>query len=584
MWKKSASVAATAAVSLGYFGDKFAINSALCREDANQNEDLLERYREQQAEWEMAMADHRKQQVEWQKSAQDQKEKQREWDDAMDLYKQQLAAYEATSTLDVEHTANASPDNFGLRISKFLRDVKLVVGESQVDVDEAELQARGKPWNSYHSCTRIPNVILTPHTTEQVSGIMKLCHKYDIPVVPIGGGTSLEGQTLATYGGISLDFNSMKAIVELNEDDLDVTVQAGLGYVELNELLRDKGVWFPLDPGPGASIGGMCATRCSGSTAVRYGSMRENVLQLTAVLPDGTIVKTGTRARKSSAGYDLTRLFIGSEATLAVITEATLKIHPIPKHSYALRLSFPSVFEASCCARDTLKTGLSVGRLEMIDEIMVQDINKANPHLKGGAWKEEVTLLYELTGPSSTSVMEQIDYLKEVASKNKCSGIKVATDKEDVKQIWQIRKECLWSAMSVCPDLEPMITDVCVPLTKLPELIQETRKHTDASPLHCPMIAHAGDGNFHSLIMFDPKDLAQKAEAQRLADLMATNAIKLGGTCTGEHGVGVGKKKHLCNEAGDGSMKLMYIIKDAIDPLGILNPGKILDSHRRDEE
>ena len=463
-------------------------------------------------------------------------------------------------------------------VDKLIDDLKGVLKADQIDVTKEECELRGKPWNSYHNSVNHPDAILQPETTEDVSSIMRLCSLHNIPVIPYGGGTSLEGQLLTPEGGISLDFCRMKKVIAVREGDLDVTVQAGLGYIELNEYLRPTGLWFPLDPGPGATIGGMVATRCSGSTAVRYGSMRENVLNVTAVMSDGTIVRTGGRARKSSAGYDLTRLFVGSEGTLAVVTEATLKVHPIPTVSHAVRIAFPTVELAAKCASETLRKGLTVGRCELMDEVMVRDINLANPQLPsmGGAWAEEVTLLYELTGPSESSVAEQTATLKELATKNNATAVKICTEPEQTALIWKTRKECLWSTMSQHPGLEPMITDVCVPLSHLPELIREARRELDASPLHCPIIAHAGDGNIHVLIMFDTAVTAQKVEAQRLADLMARHAIRLGGTCTGEHGVGVGKRHLLKEELGAGSIAIMRSIKDSLDPANLLNPGKVL--------
>ena len=447
-----------------------------------------------------------------------------------------------------------------------------------------ECAARGKPWNSYHHISRAPGAIVLPDTTEHVSALVKLCRTHGLPLVPYGGGTSLEGQLLAPQGGVSLDFSHMKGVVALRPGDLDVTVQAGLGYIELNELLKPLGLWFPLDPGPGASIGGMCATRCSGSTAVRYGSMRENVLNLTAVLADGTIIRTGSRARKSSAGYDITRLLIGSEGTLAVVTEATLKVYPLPAHSHAVRIAFPSVETAARCAGDTLRGGLSVGRCELIDEVMVRDINAANPHLPGGQWQECVTLLYEVTGPSLSAVQEQTQMLSDLATRYGALAFVTASEPYEVAQVWKTRKECLWSTMSQHPGTEPMITDVCVPLSRLAELIAETRLELDASPLHCPLIAHAGDGNFHALIMFDPTSGAQKAEAQRLADRMARRAIRMGGTCTGEHGVGVGKRHLLREELGAGTMRVMRDVKRTLDPMHLLNPGKVLPDQEEEGE
>jgi hypothetical protein len=279
-----------------------------------------------------------------------------------------LVATTATCALSIASADTVSIDAKQLdsRYQALQQELSKFLNEDQIDSDEEECIQRGKPWNSYHKVENHPRLILLPESTEQVSKIVKLCNKYQIPLVPFGGGTSLEGHTLTLQGGVSLDFNQMKKVVELNEDDLDVRVEAGLGYVELNDILRSKGLWFPLDPGPGASIGGMCACRCSGSTAVRYGSMRENVLNLTAVLADGSIIHTGSRARKSAAGYDITRLLIGSEGTLAVITEATLKLHGVPKVSHAVRIAFPGgVFAAATTAKDTLNCGVTIGRCEV---------------------------------------------------------------------------------------------------------------------------------------------------------------------------------------------------------------------------
>ena len=456
----------------------------------------------------------------------------------------------------------------------FINKLKEILKEDQIEDNEGERDVRAKPWNSYHSSSNKPHIIVFPESTDDVSNILHACNQYKIPVIPFAGGTSIEGQTLTPLGGLSLDFSRMKNVIELNEGDLDITVQAGLGYIELNEMLRSKGLWFPLDPGPGAAIGGMCACRCSGSTAVRYGSMRENVLNVKAVLPDGTIIKTGSRARKSSAGYDLTRLLIGSEGTLAVITEATLKLHGIPKYSYALKIAFPSIIDAAATAAATLNCGVTVGRCELLDDTMVKIINNANPTMK--QWDESTTLMYEITGPSASSVTEQLNIVKDIALKYGGKDFYTATDDNETKNLWKLRKECLWSAMSAYPDCEAMITDVCVPLTKLPELIAQTRAEIDKSILPCPIIAHAGDGNFHLLIMFHPTVESEAKEAKKIATEMAQRAIAMGGTCTGEHGVGTGKIQLLKEEMGPGSISMMEIIKTAIDPNNIMNPGKIL--------
>jgi len=473
--------------------------------------------------------------------------------------------------LDITQSNMNIYDELKLRLLEFMLP-------SQIEMNLEELKQRGKPWNSYHRCDRYPQMIVCPSTTEQVSQIVKICNELRVPLVAFGGGTSIEGQTLAVDGGVSLDFSNMKRIITLNEEDLDVRVEAGLGYLELNEVLKPKGLWFPLDPGPGASVGGMCACRCSGSTAVRYGSMRENVLNLTAVLSDGSIIKTGSRARKSSAGYDITRLLIGSEGTLAIITEATLKLHGIPKVSYALRVAFPGgIKDAANCAKSTLNCGVTIGRCELLDETMVKIINQANPHSAAGPWLEETCLLYEVTGVTAGAVLEQLEIIKDIARSNGGTEFHVATTEAETKLLWQCRKECLWSAMSCYPDRDPMITDVCVPLTQLPVLIDSTKRKIDEMTIPCPIIAHAGDGNFHVLIFFDPSNLDEVNQANQLSSYMALEAIKLDGTCTGEHGIGTGKKQYLKLEMGEGTMKLMGTIKTAMDPHSILNPGKILD-------
>eukprot|EP01041_Mallomonas_annulata_P011618 gene11618-24322_t len=454
-------------------------------------------------------------------------------------------------------------------IDGLIAELRVSLQSNQVDIDKDECAARGKPWSSYHKSPKNPNVVVFPYTTEDVQKIVILCKKHHIPIIPFGGGTSIEGQTLALYGGVSIDFSNMKNIIELNEDDLDCQVQAGVGYIELNDVLKPKGLWFPLDPGPGASIGGMCACRCSGSTAVRYGSMRDNVLNVTAVTSDGTIIKTGSRARKSSAGYDLTRLLIGSEGTLAIITEVTLKVHRIPSHSVALRVSFPTVAAAAAMAREALVevgTG-SIGRIELLDSLMVNVVNRANCNFNStmtmspSPWPELPTLMFEVTGSSEGAVTDPLSRLHDMSLRHGGSHVILATNKEECAQLWKVRKECLWSSMSVWPDREAMITDVCVPLSKLPELIAMTREDLDRSypPLPSPIVAHAGDGNFHVLIMIRPDVPDDITEAKRLANAMAVRAIALGGTCTGEHGIGSGKMDLLRLEMGTGSMSLMEL-------------------------
>lgn len=347
----------------------------------------------------------------------------------------------------------------------------------------------------------MPDVVVRPCSTEEVSRVLRLCWAYRVPIVPYGGATSLEGHTLAPARGVSLDLNRMNRLLRVSAEDLDATVEAGLGYLDLNEKLAPKGICFPLDPGPGASIGGMCACRCSGSTAVKYGTMRDNVLGVTAVLADGTVIKTGTRARKSAAGYDLTRLLIGSEGTLGVITEVTLRLRRKPARAAAVRVCFPSIRAAAACANATLQAGVEVGRCELMDEDMVRIINEAN----GFGDPEATTLLYELVGPSEGEVAAQVARVKAVAEKHGGYGLKVSEDEADAVRMWRARKEALWSAGAAYPDRECMITDVCVPLSKLADLIGQTKDEIGQSFLPTPIVAHAGDGNFHAFIMFHPE-------------------------------------------------------------------------------
>lgn len=341
---------------------------------------------------------------------------------------------------------------------------------------------------------------MRPSSTEEVSRVLRLCFTYRIPLVPYGGATSLEGHTLAPARGVSLDLNRMNKLLRVSTEDLDATVEAGLGYLDLNEQLASQGICFPLDPGPGASIGGMCACRCSGSTAVKYGTMRDNVLGVTAVSADGTVIKTGTRARKSAAGYDLTRLLIGSEGTLGVITEVTVRLRRKPSHAAAVRVCFPTIGEAAACANATLQEGVEVGRCELMDDDMVRIVNAAN----GFSEPEATTLLYELVGPSEVEVQAQVQRVRAVAARHGGYEVRVSEDEGDAARMWRARKEALWSAGAAYPDRECMITDVCVPLSRLADLIARTKEELRESILPAPIVAHAGDGNFHAFIMFHP--------------------------------------------------------------------------------
>ncbi|KAI3877352.1 hypothetical protein MKX03_026409 [Papaver bracteatum] len=440
--------------------------------------------------------------------------------------------------------------------------------------DYEERYFHGKPQNSFHKALNIPDIVVFPRSEDEVSKIVASCNNHKVPIIPYGGATSIEGHTLSPNGGVCIDMTLMKNVKSLNIEDMDVVVQPGIGWMELNEYLEPYGLFFPLDPGPGATIGGMCATRCSGSLAVRYGTMRDNVISLKVVLANGDVVKTGNRARKSAAGYDLTRLIIGSEGTLGVITEVTLKLQKIPQHSVVAMCNFPTVKDAADVAIATMLSGIQVSRVELLDEVQVKAINLAN----GKNLPELPTLMFEFIGTEAYS-REQTLIVQKLVSEHNGSDFVFSEEPEAKKELWKVRKEALWALFAMEPDFEAMISDVCVPLSRLAELISLSKKEIDASPLVCTVIAHAGDGNMHALILFDPDKEEQRQEAEKLNQLMVYNALEMQGTCTGEHGVGTGKMKYLEKELGIEALQTMKKIKSVLDPNNIMNPGKIIPPH-----
>ncbi|GAB2295768.1 hypothetical protein Dimus_029923 [Dionaea muscipula] len=456
---------------------------------------------------------------------------------------------------------------------ELINDLKAICGDN-LTMDFDERSFHGKPQNSFHKAVNIPDVVVFPRSENEVSSIVKTCDKHKIPIVPYGGATSIEGHTLAPHGGVCIDMSQMKRIKAVHTEDMDAVVEPGIGWMELNEYLEPYGLFFPLDPGPGATIGGMCATRCSGSLAVRYGTMRDNVINLKAVLANGDIIKTGSRARKSSAGYDLTRLLIGSEGTLGVITEVTLQLQKIPQYSVVAMCNFPTIKDAADVAIATMLSGIQASRVELMDEVQVRAVNIAN----GKNLPEVPTLLFEFVGTEAYS-LEQTVLVQKIAADHNGSDFVFEEEPEAKKELWKIRKEALWACFAMAPYYEAMITDVCVPLSRLAELISRSKEELDASPLICTVLAHAGDGNFHTVILFDPTDEDHRQEADRLNKFMVLTALSIGGTCTGEHGVGTGKMKYLEEELGMEALKTMKKIKAALDPNNIMNPGKIIPPH-----
>ena len=416
-----------------------------------------------------------------------------------------------------------------------------------------------------------PDIVVYPRTVEEVSEIVKLCVGHEVPVIPFGTGTSLEGHINAPFGGVSVDMSLMKRIVAVHEEDLDCVVEAGVTRKELNEHLRDKGLFFPIDPGADASIGGMVATRASGTNAVRYGTMKDAVLALTVVLPNGEIVKTSSRAKKSSAGYDLTRLFIGSEGTLGIVTEITLRLHGIPEAISAGICPFPSVKAACDAVIMTIQSGIPVARIELLDELQVRAVN-AHSKL---TLPESPLLLLEFHG-STAGVQEQAERFGEIAAEFSGGPFEWATKAEDRSRLWQARHDAYWAARGLRPGAQSVATDVCVPISRLAECVDETKRDIAESGLVAPIVGHVGDGNFHVQPLVNTDDPAEVAACEAFIDRLVRRALAMEGTCTGEHGVGQKKMKYLEIEHGPAALDVMRVLKRAIDPHNIMNPGKIV--------
>jgi D-lactate dehydrogenase (cytochrome) len=422
---------------------------------------------------------------------------------------------------------------------------------------------------SYHPA-HAPDAVVFPRTTEEVAEIVKLCAAHNTPVIAFGTGTSLEGHVAALKGGVSIDMTQMNRVLRVNAEDLDVTVEAGVTRKQLNEYLRDTGLFFPIDPGADASLGGMAATRASGTNAVRYGTMRENVLSLTVVLADGRVIRTARRARKSAAGYDLTRLFVGSEGTLGVITELTLRLYGIPEAISAAVCAFPTIEDAVGTVILTIQSGVPVARIELLDEAQMAAINKYSKldH------KVAPTLFFEFHG-SPAGVAEQSESVKAIAADYGGTDFRWATTAEERSKLWQARHDAYYAALATRPGAKGWATDVCVPISRLAECIRETKEDLAKSPVPSALVGHVGDGNFHLVFMIDPNLSEEISEASRLNDRMVARALAMEGTCTGEHGIGYGKMRFLTAEHGE-AVAVMRTIKQALDPGGIMNPGKIV--------
>ena len=415
-----------------------------------------------------------------------------------------------------------------------------------------------------------PDGVAFAASTAEVSAIVTICAKHKLPIIPFGTGTSLEGGVAALAGGICIDVSGMKEVLRVSPEDLDVTVQAGVTRKQLNEYLRDTGLFFPIDPGADASLGGMASTRASGTNAVRYGTMRENVLGLTVVLPDGRVIKTGGRARKSAAGYDLTRLFVGSEGTLGIITEVTLRLYGIPEAISAAVCPFKDIRGAVDTVIQTIQSGIPVARIELLDEVQMDAVNKYSKL----DYAVAPTLFFEFHG-TRRGVEEQAEMVAAIAAENGGTEFAWATRPEDRSKLWQARHDGYYAALALRPGAKGWPTDVCVPISRLADCILETKRDIAESSLLAPLVGHVGDGNFHLVYVIDPDKPEEMAEAKRLNDRMVARALAMGGTCTGEHGIGYGKMEFLEQEAG-AAFAVMGELKRAFDPDNIMNPGKVV--------
>lgn len=437
----------------------------------------------------------------------------------------------------------------------------------RVSTKSADLESHSRD-ESWHSGSQ-PDIVVYPHSTEEVAAVTRICSDNEFPLTPYGTGTGVEGNAIPVAGGVVMDLNEMNQIVTIHEADQDAVVQPGVRRSELNHQLRHTGLFFPIDPGADASLGGMAATRASGTNAVRYGTMKQNILAMTVVTPSGEILKLGGRSRKSASGYDLTQLFIGSEGTLGTICELTLKIYPIPEKIASATVSFDTIKGAVNSVIQVIQQAVPLARIELLDEVQMAACNRYSQLDQ----PEQATLFLEFHG-GEAQVQEDIQRCKSVFEEQGGHEFQWAETTEARNKLWQARHDCLYAAKNLKANAEVLTTDVCVPISHLADCILDTQKAIQSEGLIAPIVGHVGDGNFHVLMVIDPNNSEECAAAEKVNSKMVAQALTVGGTCTGEHGIGVGKLKYLEREHGD-SLKLMQSIKQLMDPKMIMNPGKL---------
>ena len=454
-------------------------------------------------------------------------------------------------------------------VTALVHELRTILGD-RVSTAAAvkEHHSHGESW---HAAAE-PDAVVFPETTDEVSRVVRACAAHDAPIIAFGIGSSLEAHVNAIRGGVSIDLTRMTKVLRISPDDMDVTVEAGLTHRKLNDSLKNTGLMLMVDPGADATIGGMTATRASGTAAVRYGTMRETVLGLTVVLADGRVVRTGGRARKSSSGYDLTRLFVGSEGTLGVITEVTLRLYGRPEAITTAVCNFPSMEAAATTVIQTIQLGVPVARIEIIDEAQLRVVNQYSKT----SFPEAPTLFFEFHGPSQAVVEEHARLVKDVTDEHGGSAFRWTSSLEERATLWEARHNALYATIASRPGCKAWTSDVCVPIAHLAECIVETQADLAASNLVAPLVGHAGDGNFHLIFMLDPNDPEEHARVAAANHRLVERALKFGGTCSGEHGVGTGKLKYLEHEHGAEALAVMRQVKAALDPKNLMNPGKLV--------
>lgn len=482
-----------------------------------------------------------------------------------------VSSYTQTPTQTSKKPQYGSAKDF----EKAINELRTKLGEDTVSTEEDELHQHGfSEWSSLNA-DRLPVAIAYPKTTQEVSEIAKVCNKYRMPMVPYSGGSSLEANFSAPHGGMTIDFAFMNKVLEIHPDDMDIVVQPSIQWMDLNEQIKETGMFFPVDPGPSAMIGGMVGTNCSGTNAVRYGTMKDWVINLTVVLADGRIIKTRRRPRKTSAGYNLTGLFVGSEGTLGIVTEATLKLAPLPEQTRVGVVAFPTIRDAASTAMQVIKKGVSVQCMEIMDDVQMDVINRAGG--TGREWKVSPTLFFKFSG-TVAGVADSIDLTTKLAQSNNAQSFEFARDDREAHDLWSARKQSLWSMLSLRKEgSEVWSTDVAVPISRLPDIIETSKKELVELGLFASILGHIGDGNFHASIMYDRTDPAERERVEKVVYDMVDRGLEMEGSCTGEHGVGLGKKGSLKKEVGPETVNVMRSIKRSLDPNWLLNPGKIFD-------